>query len=625
MTSRKDKRDEQDWAENEELYARGDAIFVDRLRRFHNADILGGFAARWFADRRPEARQMLRDYLSRPLNAYRHEVLVKRLFKMAEAANDDELMARFLVLFDRSVRRVKRKKSRWEAQTVDNRESVQAWLNQWEGMKDGTSGFYPLGSRFYVYCRWSEDVIVLPRNTTMLRDIPQWWWQQNSREIWPQSRVHLERLRLFSVHTRHYLRRRAWRYFRKLGKDHPPQYVRAVTAALKLYEDADVADGLALLDNWGLVHILFHHCPALVTKAHGWTLAEGRLLAELRPAPKYESLWQASPRAVFDLLREARCRPVRQWGIQWLRRDTNKMRDVATLKDWLGLLFHEDSEVAALAAEMLRDAPGLDRLSVERWLELLETPNALALEVLSELIAAHVRPERIGLEDAVRLASSRPLPLARLGFSWLQSKRPESVADCRALLRLAGAEAEPLRAEMVRWARGVLSASPHFQAEWLLEFLDSRHADVRTEGWRWLEAEPRAGESVALWQRLLESPYDDVRLRLATALEERVRGRKPAVDRDKMDAELVRFLWASVLLNTHRGGRTKPLVVTQMVRRLERKPDEAKMLLPILAVALRSVRGPEWRAGLAGVAALVQRRPDLAAAVNQVFPELKWS
>ncbi len=625
MASRKDKDVEQHWAEIEASFTRGDAAFVDQLRRFHNAEILAGFAARWFGDRRPEARQMLRDYLSRPLNAYRHDALVKRLFKMAEAANDDELMAHFLVLFDRSIRRVKRWGYRSRFKRVDDRTTAETLIRRWVSQGFSSDSIVPRDNWWYASAWRSGEVLKARRNSTMPRNVPQWWWQRLSPEITPEIRARLENFRLFSVHTRNYLRRRAWRYFRKVGKEQPSQYVKAVTAALKLYEDADVADGLALLDNWGLVHILFHNSPALVAKPHGWTLAEGRTLAELRPAPIYEPLWQTSPRAVFDLLREARCRPVRQWAIHWLRRDPAKVQSAATLDEWLSLLFHEDSEVAALAADLLRAAPGLDRLSVERWLELLETPNALALEVLCELIVAHVHPERIRLEDAARLACSRPLPLARLGFSWLQGKQPQSAADCQALLRLAGAEAEPLRPEMVRWARGVLSASPHFQAEWLLELLDSRHTDVRAEGWNWLEAEPRARENVALWQRLLESPYDDVRLRLTAVLEERVRGRKPVVDQDKMDAELVRFLWASVLLNIHRGGRTKPLVVAQMVRRLERRPEEAKMLLPILAAALRSVRGPEWRAGLSGVVALVQRRPDLASAVNQVFPELKWS
>ena len=65
------------------------------------------------------------------------------------------------------------------------------------------------------------------------------------------------------------------------------------------------------------------------------------------------------------------------------------------------------------------------------------------------------------------------------------------------------------------------------------------------------------------------------------------------------------------------------MVVRQLVRRLERRPEEAGVLLPILSVALRSVRGPEWRAGLAGVVQLAERGPELAGAVRQAFPELK--
>ena len=218
---------------------------------------------------------------------------------------------------------------------------------------------------------------------------------------------------------------------------------------------------------------------------------------------------------MFDLLREARCRPVRQWAIQWLRRDPGKLGHVASLEEWLGLLFHDDSEVAALAAELLRDYAGFGSVERRTLAEFAGNAECFAREVLCELIVAHVRPERVSLEEGVRLACSRPLPLARLGFSWLQSKRPESAAECETLLRLAAAEAEPVRPEMIRWARGVLSALPHFQPQWLLAFLDSRHPDVRGEGWNWVETEPRVREDVTLWQRLLESPYDDVRLRLA--------------------------------------------------------------------------------------------------------------
>lgn len=608
----------------EEQFARGDSSFVDALRRVHDADFLGEFAGRWFADRRPEARRMLRDYLNRPLNAYRHEVLIKRLFKLAETAGDDEIMGCFLVLFDRSLRRVKRKRRRHESRTVRDRAAAQAILNQWQREGVENSACNEWRGQFFLYGIWSQEVILMPRNTTMWREVARGWWPREG-DLGESARRVMERRRLFSVHTRHYLRRRTWRYFRKLGREHPQHYVRAITAALKLYEDTDVADGLAFLDNWGLVHALFHHSPALVAKTNGWTLVAGRSLAEVQPAPIYESLWLASPRAFFELLKEARCRPVRMWAIQFLRRDPAKVREAASLEEWLGLLLHEDTEVSSLAAEMLRGIPGLSELSLDRWLALLDTPSTAALEILCELIAAYVRPERVSLEQAVRLACSRPLPLARLGFSWLQSKRPQIAAECRALLALAEAEAEPLRPDMVRWARGVLNDSPHFQPEWALEFLDGRHADVRAEGWQWLQERSVIGENIEIWQRLLESPYDDVRLRLAASLEERVRGKVLALDSDRLNAELLRFLWASVLLNIHRGGRTKPLVVTQMVRRLERRPDEAKALLPIMSVALRSVRGPEWRAGLAGVVALAQSRPELESLVRQAFPELKWA
>jgi hypothetical protein len=121
----------------------------------------------------------------------------------------------------------------------------------------------------------------------------------------------------------------------------------------------------------------------------------------------------------------------------------------------------------------------------------------------------------------------------------------------------------------------------------------------------------------------LESPYDDIRVPLVAYLEAGASRREiTSIDRSLLDPELVRFLWAAVLLNIHRGGRAKPQVVAQIVKRLQRQPAEAPQLLPILAVALRSIRGPEFRAGLVGVVQLLEVAPALGAQVRQVFPEL---
>ena len=98
------------WPLAESLYEKGDPQFIAEVRRITDANLLGDFAARWYGDQRPAARLLLLAYLEQPFNAYRHEALVKRLFKLAEKANDAEVMGRFLVQFDRSVRR--RPKSR---------------------------------------------------------------------------------------------------------------------------------------------------------------------------------------------------------------------------------------------------------------------------------------------------------------------------------------------------------------------------------------------------------------------------------------------------------------------------------------------------------------------------------
>jgi len=130
-------------------------------------------------------------YLERPLNCPRHEPLVKRLFKLADTGRDDAVMAHFLVALDRSIRRRRMTVERWNSRTRST---------------------------------YNAEVVVTPGDTTLSRDDrfgggP--WFAQN-REKFVAGKF------LFSVPTRHYLRRRAWRYFRKLGKKEPDRYVPAV-------------------------------------------------------------------------------------------------------------------------------------------------------------------------------------------------------------------------------------------------------------------------------------------------------------------------------------------------------------------------------------------------------------
>lgn len=645
-----------DWLVVEELLDRGDAAFVDELRKLDDADRLGAFAGRWYADRRPSARAFLLDYLERPLNAYRHEALVKRLFKLAEQQGDDRVMSRFLVTLDRSIRRVVRRHNQFRSEIADSATQAEALADSWRA--EGLSNVFVkqwVSDRYQASAFWIEQYITMPRGTEMPRgrmvESAQFYWDpfagqarrtrlpdwavklklkpadlQGARELPAAYRPQLSRFRLFSVATRKYLRRRAWRYFRRLGRQHPERYVSAVAEALRLYEDADVTTGLALIDNWGLMHVLFHFSPVLVARPDGWVVAEGHDLNELAPAPIHNRLWQASPRVLLDLLAQARCRPVRRWAGAMIERDLPGTASAANLEELLGLLAHEDADVAALAAQLLPHAQGLETLAPENWLDLAETCHPAGVEVLSELIDRYVEPRQVTIAGAVRLARLRPLPLARLGLKWLQTKAPQTAEDCQALLTLVDAQAEPVRPELLAWLRGVPTGFPAFLAEWVLEMLDSRHADARAEGLAWFQDDPRVRDDPAVWQRLLESPYDDVRLALVGYLEARFAGRTPAeLDALTLDADQLRALWAAVLLNIYRGGRSKPLVVRQLTRRLEARPQDAARLLPLLGVAMRSIRGPEWRAGLAAVIRLAERQADCAPLVRLAFPELSWS
>jgi hypothetical protein len=532
-------------------------------------------------------------YLARPLNAFRHEPLVKRLFKFAEKDGDDELMAHFLVAFDRCIRR--RLKHGYE----NNSQTHFVWQRiERIRMKPGSA---------------------IPRKGNQLT---YYSWRSGEKTPWWQAKEHQGKF-LFSLETRKYLRRRAWRYFRKLGKEQPRRYLPGVTTALLQYTDDDVRDGVALVDNWGLVHILFHESSVLIARPNGWQLADDRSLAELSAAPAHLELWQQDAAPLLTIMRQAGCRAVRQWSLQMLQTHHPLAMANLPLAELLQFLADPDPLVAQLALTALRNSPQLGYLSVEQWLKLLEDVNPQLLEVLSELLYAKLDANAVSLAQAVKLAVSRPLPIARIGLQWLQKKQPATAADCELLLSLAQMECEPLRGSAIAWLRDVLSASPHFRPRWILDLLDSRHADVRAEAWKWFLGEPRAANDVSLWQRLLESPYDDIRLQLVEHLEQNTRHAAITIDRSQFNPELIRFLWASVLLNIHRGNRHKPLVVSQIVGRLAKRPQEAAELLPILSVALRSIRGPEFRAGLAGVVRLLETSPELSGAVKSSFPELQ--
>ncbi|MBI4859384.1 MAG: hypothetical protein HY815_03880 [Candidatus Riflebacteria bacterium] len=566
----------------EELFDSQGPAFLDELRRVDDAGSLQAFADRWASDPRPWARGQILAYLAAPLASPGHEPLVKRLFKHAEGCKDDELMAAFLLAFDRLVRRVRRIRHRWDA-------SVNAVLD--------------------------EELLVCVRNT-----IPRARKGKDflGRPISWRGRVKKGAL-LFSHRTRHHLRRRAWRYFRRMGFSRPSAYLEAVPRFLIAYRDEDLATGENILDSWGLMNALFRHSPALRFGASQVRVAEGHSLSELSSAPRFPVLWgsaEALPR-LFDLVLEARSRLVRVWAIKTLERlHQERLAGLEPLRI-KRLLEHDDEEVQRFGADLLTRARGLSTLPVDGWLELLGTESVAALETICRLFEANVGGDRLTLTQCLAIASASAAPVARLGAAYLRIRQigPDQV---RELAVLADARCPALAAELASLSLGRLGAPEVYDPDPVSRFFDSRSIQVRQKAMEWLVENPQARDDARLWARLLETPFDEVRHWIVTQLEARVSlpGAGPA--------ELVP-VWCSLLLAVHRGSRSKGKAIRQLGEAIRRDPAQAGSLLPVLAVALRSVRASEMRAGLAAAVGALQACPELEELLKRHVPELSTS
>ena len=585
------------WLRVEELIENGDPEFVKELRRIHDADRLGSFAKVFYNDTRTASRRLLLLYLRTPFNAFRHEALLKRLFKLAEAAKDDEVMACFMVGLDRSIRREKRTRNRYDWTT---RES------------------------------WIEEHVVTPRGTEMPKKGNPFIYQNRmtGEPMAAPTPEKSDRMFLFKMATRKYLRRRVWRYFRQLGKSDLDRYATGISKALVQYTDKDCKDGLAMLDNWGMVQTLFKHSDVIVSKSRTWKLAEGRSLSELRSAPAYASAWLKDAEPLLSMLDLAACRPVRQWSVGMLREHHAKALSQTSLDRLFRWIRSEDAELARFGAELFSQSNVLGSVQTKTWLQLIQQANPDVLDIVCKLVMKTLTADAVSLRDAMDLACSRSVPVAELGMAWLESKESHSDQDFQDLLLSLDAESEHIRPKLVDQVRRKLDRVESKRSQWILEYLDSRFPDVRDVGWTWLQERNEVARDYHLWQRLIETPYDDLRLRVIGLLQYESlpkfskSSQSMLVDAKSLSPEGIRFLWATALLNIHRGGKQKPGIVKAMIGRLHVHREEANDLLPILAVALRSVRATEWRAGLVGLVTWIEKNPEVSDMVQSHFPEL---
>ena len=559
---------------------------------------LAAFTDRWKKDPRPWAREQMLEYIGMPLSSMDHQPVIKRLFKHAEENKDDEVMGAFFVAFDRLVRYKRIKGYSWDQE-----------------------------ARQYI----EQERLTLPRNTVPLKATQQYTdWRGKKFEL-PVATP--DDAMLFTYKTRYYLRRRVWRYFRWMAYQRPDDYVTAIVGALKRYVDEDFEKGEHILESWSLMQACFREHDALEFGTAHVRLKEGRGLSELTPAPRFLDHWKKEGVGdqLFQLLSQAKSRLVRVWTMQLLEREhTEWLRTLEPLQ-LLPLISHADEEIQQFGAELLDKTPGVDKLPVADWLRLLDTDNPTALALICELMGKHVTAERLELADCIDLTSSEAAPVAGMGLEFIKQRSITTPEDRDAITHVANAKCAAFGRDIAAWALGILGTKENYITEQVSMFFDSLLEESREAAWGWLTTDDAPGyNDAALWSRLLETSYDNLRQRIIDLLqhradEARIAGRngKPAALPGAKNEDLTP-IWTSVLLNVHRGGRQKLKAMRQISDVVRDDPGRMETLLPVLAVAIRSVRPAEARPGLAAIVSVIETHPSLMSAVTKHLPELQF-
>jgi hypothetical protein len=541
----------------DELFAAGDPRVLDEVLACSAEQKLAALAEPWIADARPEMRRALLSYVDDGCDRAQHKALVKRLYKLAEERGDDELVAHFLVAFDRLSHRYVAERVVLRSRRLVRRKILAADPMVPERLKAG---------------------------------------QASSR---------------FTRATRRYLARRAFRYFRAIGRSDPARYGRGIRIALALYEDAHLDAPERLLDSWGLLHALYAWSPVLERHPRGIRVVEGAQLAALDPAPYFPLAWRGVRDALFELVVAARSRTVRTWTVAWLKKEYLAGADAIPVAALRPLLASRHDEAARLGSELLERATGLDVLPVGDWLALLSIENLEALPLVCTAFERHVLPGRLTLSQCVELASSRAASVAELGLRWAQDKA-QSDGDLGPFARLAEAPVHRVRVEGTTWLLDRLCRASSPRAALLRDLLDARFADVRALAIAHADASHQE-LGFPLWLSLLESPYDEVRALVV---------KHAVVWQAEAGVDEMRHLAATVILAVHRGSAAKQTILRRIADRLVTRPEEAERLLPVLSLAVRSVRPAERVGALLAVARASLADATLREAVARHFPDL---
>jgi hypothetical protein len=563
----------------------------------HRRELL---ARRWYESPRLECRGYLVGYLLNPTNAWLQPVLWQCLFRLAQAAGDDEAIGYFLLSLDRTLRR------EW-------RRHESEWVSPPE-----------------------PRVVPNPR-----------WWRGAGSELAGQ---------ILSG-----LREKAWEYFHALGRDGSLRHVTALATMLERYHADDLRDDDELLDNYGLMHALYGQSDAVILEEDGWHFLPGRSWASLRAAPDFPELWKDRPDLLLRLVRQARSHQVRAWAFDLLESEAGRLQGlpVSELLEWLS---DPSPAVVRRGLALLEERVHSEKIGRDVWLAMLAASTPETFSLIKPLVERWLKPDQIALPLAVDFAMRQPEHLALFAAEWLLQMKLGTESECQSLLRLTACPFESVRHLLIPRVAALLAAFSERQPGWLIQFIQNNYPDVREVGRHWFMTDAKLREqTLCLWPVLAESIHADVRRHFRELLSlpeptpdvastqsiipdgeeeanwmalDALASRAASPARPAAPASSAR----QAALRSHRPAlperRTKrppprwsrraSQAALALARQLEQTPDRTGELLPQIAEILQTPRSDAgWRAALAAVIRLWETRPEFHDLIQTLLPGLR--
>ncbi len=227
-----------------------------------------------------------------------------------------------------------------------------------------------------------------------------------------------------------YLRRRAWRYLRRIAQARPACYADAAADVLSFYEESTSWN-----NTWVANHIFYHETGDYNRST--FHLKRGRSDPN---DSAFAALWRRSPRPLFGLLERARSDRVRQFAADRLKADFRaSLREVEP--GWVARLVGVGSRpVDEFVVWVLTNVPKFEQGAFrslglhEAVLRLFDSPSASARIYAAEYARTHARD--LPVDELVRLADNANAAVRRLAADLLQARDPRKEVGLEAWGRL---------------------------------------------------------------------------------------------------------------------------------------------------------------------------------------------